>query len=182
MKVNFGILKKICKMQKIIAIVNDPMFQASCIILAFSTPNDIVKIITLFITLSLLLRNKQSVVNNNNFNLKEPMRVNHLMFSNNEVLQTALNRQLDTGYKVNMILELIENDDIGSWNDDELENLIDLYEKARRNCFKQRETRDYKTKEITKTETKTEEEYQKALLHKKNCLSTLKEYLENKFN
>jgi|688.fasta_scaffold41490_14 hypothetical protein len=183
MKLNFTILEKSRKIIKFFYIIGqEPLFQASGIILAFAIPNNTVKIIVLLITLALLLRNKQSVVNNNNFHLKEPMRVNHLMFSNNEVLQKALNRQLDNGYKVNMILELIENDDVSSWEDDELQTLIDLYEKARWNCFKQRDTRDYETKEITKTETKTEEEYQKALLHKEKCLKELKEYLENKFN
>lgn len=189
MTLNFRILEKRRKIQEKIIwffyiIGQEPLFQATCIILAFAIPNDTVKIMVLLITLALLLRNKQSVINNNNYHLKELMRVNHLMFSNNEVLQKALNRQLDNGYKVNMILELIENDDVSLWADDELQTLIDLYEKARRNCFKQRDTWDFKTKKITKTETKTKtkEEYQKALLHKEKCLEDLKKYLENKFN
>lgn len=156
-------------------------YNATGLICAFTIDIDTIKMLCIWLILVKILEKKNtSNIVNNNYELKQPMQVQTMNFANKEVMSDALNRQLDSDYKVNMILKLIENGDIYEWVDEELNNLIEVYKKASRNVWREQKVQDYETKKIIEIRNKTEEEYQEAVKKRDETLENLKKYLKKK--
>lgn len=120
--------------------------------------------------------------NNTTINNKEPMQVQTLYFTNETTLKDALNRQFDCEYKVNMLIELYD-DDIITFQDDEAENFANKYEQARYNLWRERKVKDYskptETEKFTiRIDKKTDEEYKEAKKQYEEALSNLKKHLK----
>ena len=110
------------------------------------------------------------------------MEVEKLFFSSEAVLREALNRQLDSEYKVDMLIQLYEKGVI-EFQDDETESVADKYESARRNNWRKREVPDYtmptETEKFTiRIDEKTDAEYEKAKKEYEEALEKLKEHLK----